>query len=372
VRTFGVEEELLLVSVRSGVPVAVAPAALVDAPTGGDVPPLSAEIQQEMLETQTWPRDNLTDLMTDIVAGRTLADALAQKHGARAAALAMSPLRVRPHVTDNPRYAAMLARFGSTARNTMVCGCHVHVSIESREEGVAVLDRIRTWLPLLLALSANSPFSAGADTGYASFRFASWHQWQSAGPTDVFGSVEAYDRFERMLVGTEVILDYGMLYLDARLSHKQPTLEVRVADVCLDARDTAVVAALVRALVDTAAADWRAGVPPVEMPSAGLRLASWQAALTGVNGRLPHPVHGSGVPAADAIEALTAHVDAALGRNGDREEVQAGVDRILTLGGGADRQREAFARRGRMRDVVFAAVEATHTFPSQDDGRVVA
>src|SRR4051794_20470573 len=98
-----------------------------------------------MLETQTCPRDNLTDLMFDIIAGRTLADELAQAHGARAAALAMSPLRVRPHVTDNPRYSAMLARFGSTAKNTMVCGCHVHVGIESREEGVAVLDRIRTW-----------------------------------------------------------------------------------------------------------------------------------------------------------------------------------------------------------------------------------
>ena len=366
------EEELLLVSVRSGVPVAVAPAALADAPVGPDVPPLSAEIQQEMLETQTWPRDNLADLMTDIIAGRTLADELARTHGARAAALAMSPLRFRPHVTDNPRYATMMARFGSTARNTMVCGCHVHVSIESREEGVAVVDRIRTWLPLLLALSANSPFSAGADTGYASFRFASWHQWQSAGPTDVFGSVEAYDRFERMLVDTEVILDYGMLYLDARLSHKQQTLEVRVADVCLDGRDTVVIAALVRALVDTAAVQWRAGIPPIDMPSAGLRLASWQAALTGVGGRLPHPVHGSGVAAAEAVEALLEHVDAALVANGDREEVQAGIDRILTTGGGAARQREAFATRGRMRDVVVTAVEATHTFPTQDDGRVVA
>ncbi len=366
------EEELLLVSSRSGVPVAVAPAALAEVPEGGDVAPLSAEIQQEMLETQTHPRDNLADLMSDLVAGRTLADELAQHHGARAVALAMSPLRVRPHVTEDPRYQAMIARFGATARNTMVCGCHVHVGIDSREEGVAVLDRIRTFLPVLLALTANSPFSAGADTGYASFRFASWHQWQSAGPTDVFGSVEAYERFERMLVGTEVILDYGMLYLDARLSHKQPTLEVRVADVCLDARDAVVLAALVRALVDSASAEWRAGVPPLEMPSAGLRLASWQAALTGVSGRLPHPVHGGGVPAAEAVGALLDHVDAALAASGDRAEVRAGVTRILATGGGAARQREAFAASGRLRDVVMDAVQATHTFAAEDDGRFVA
>ncbi|MFF1877230.1 glutamate--cysteine ligase [Leifsonia sp. NPDC058230] len=363
------EEELLLVDPVTGAPVPVAPQALAAAPDPGDGPAVDSEIQQEMMETQTRPHETAAGLLDDVLAGRELADSLAKPQGARAVALAMSPLAVSPHTTDKPRYTAMLERFGTTA-GTMVCGCHVHVGIESREEGVAVLDRIRIWLPVLLGLSANSPFAHGVDTGYASFRYVAWHQWQSAGPTDVFGSVEAYDAFENMLVDTGVILDHGMLYLDARLSRKQPTVEVRIADVCLDARDTVVLAAVVRALVDTAAEEWRAGVAPVAVPSAALRLASWQAALTGAGGRLPHPVHGRAGDAQQAVEALLAHVDRALAANGDGERVRRGIARILDTGGGAGVQRASFARNERLSDVIADAIAATHADRDPADGLV--
>ncbi|MDR6973073.1 glutamate--cysteine ligase [Leifsonia shinshuensis] len=369
-RTFGVEEELLLVDAR-GTASPVAPLVLADAPPVIDGPSVSAEIQQEMIETQTRPQLLTSELLLDIIAGRELADGLAQRHGARAIAVAMSPMRLRPHVTEDPRYATMIERYGLTARGTLVCGSHVHVGIESREEGVAVLDRIRTWLPTLLALSANSPFFGSADTGHASYRFVAWHQWQSAGPTDVFGSVEAYDRFERFLVDTGVILDTGMLYLDARVSRKHPTVEIRVADVCLDARDAAVIAAIVRALVDTAVTEWHAGVEPAAVPSAALRLAEWQAALTGVAGSLPHPVTWREASAVDAVQALVNHTAAALAANGDLAFVQRGIARIHATGGGAGRQRAAFERRGRIRDVVAHAVVATHE-QSEDDDLVVA
>lgn len=364
------EEELLLVDER-GVATPVAPFALADAPAGSE-DRLGAEIQQEMIETQTRPQLGADELFADIVEGRTLADALARRHGARAVAVAMSPLPLRPHATPDPRYDQMMARYGLTAKGTLVCGCHVHVAIHSREEGVAVLDRIRTWLPTLLALSANSPFVGGVDTGHASYRFVAWHQWQSAGPTDVFGSVEAYDSFERLLVETGVILDKAMLYLDARVSHKQPTVEVRVADVCLDARDTVVLAALVRALVDTAVDEWRSGVAPLPIPSAALRLAEWQAALTGVGGMLPHPVSGREGTAVAAIDALLMHTSAALQANGDLALVRRGVVRILRNGGGAGRQRAALQRRGRMADVVTEAIALTHVAGEEGDDRFVA
>ncbi len=363
------EEELLLVDER-GLAAPVAPAMLGDAPPVVDGPRVDSEIQQEMIETQTRPLLTTGDLFADIVAGRELADGLARPHGARAAAVAMSPMRLRPHATDDPRYALMMQRYGLTATNTLVCGCHVHVVISSREEGVAILDRIRNWLPVLLALSANSPFSGGVDTGHSSYRFVAWHQWQSAGPNDVFGSVEAYDRFERQLVETGVILDKGMLYLDARLSLKQPTVEVRVTDVPLDARDTVVLAAIARALVDTAVAEWHSGAPVCVLPSAVLRLAEWQAALTGVSGRLPHPVTGREGTAGQAVAALLEHARPALQRNGDFDFVRRGLERIMATGGGAGRQRAAFARRGRMRDVVGAAVEATHEQATADDDLV--
>ena len=132
-------------------------------------------------------------------------------------------------------------------------GCHVHVSISSPDEGVAVLDRIRPWLPVLLALSANSPFWQGRDSAYASFRYQAWTRWPSAGPTDAFGTVEVYRQTVQQMVRTGTLLDTGMVYFDARLSDHYPTIEIRISDVCLYADDAALIAALARALVETEA-----------------------------------------------------------------------------------------------------------------------
>ncbi|KHK96636.1 hypothetical protein LK09_15075 [Microbacterium mangrovi] len=356
----GVEEELLLIDDGTGIPVPVAPRLLASAPDHDLGSRVAAEFQQEMVEVQTLPRHSAHELLRDVIEGRAAVDALASRFKARAVALAISPLPITPHPTRNPRYDEMIERYGQVGRTTLVCGLHVHVSIESREEGVAVLDRIRTWLPTLLALSANSPFANGFDTGFASYRFNAWHQWQSAGPSEVFGSADAYDAFERELLATDVIMDAGMLYLDARLSHRNPTVEVRVADVCLDARDTVLIAALVRALADTASAEWRAGIPPAAFSAAAIRLAEWQAALTGVGGRLPKP-DGSGSAAAYVVvETLLRHVEAALAANGDLASVEAGLRRVLVDGGGARQQRSAYARRASLTDVMFRSVDVTH------------
>jgi glutamate---cysteine ligase / carboxylate-amine ligase len=149
----------------------------------------------------------------------------------------------------------MAERFGPTAQEVLTCGCHVHVSVESEEEGIAAVDRIRVWLPVILAISANSPFYDGRDTGYASYRSQLWMRWPSAGPTDAFGTPEAYHELVRSMVESGVLLDDGMIYFDARLSQRYPTVEIRVADVCVDLEDTLVIAALCRALVETAAAE---------------------------------------------------------------------------------------------------------------------
>ncbi len=170
----------------------------------------------------------------------------------------------------------MAEHYGLTAQEQLTCGCHVHVSVESDEEGVAVLDRMRVWLPVLLALSANSPFWQGKDTRYGSYRSQVWGRWPSAGPVEIHGSAEAYHARVRSLVATGALRDEGMIYFDARLSHRYPTVEVRVADVCLDPADTVLLATLVRGLVETSAREWREGRPVPDTsakPAAGRLLA---------------------------------------------------------------------------------------------------
>jgi carboxylate-amine ligase len=253
----------------------------------------------------------------------------------------------------------MADRYGLTAREHLICGCHVHVCVDGDEEGVGVIDRIRVWLPTLLAISANSPFWRGEDTGYASYRSQMLARWPSWGPPEVFGSAAAYHRRVREMVLSSVILDEGMVYFDARLSEHYPTVEVRAADVCFTVEEAVVIGALCRALVETAAREWQRGLPPPEVPTQLLRLASWQAGREGIEGRLVDWRSGRPRPCWDVIGSLLAHVGSALEEAGDLSTVLEGLERLRTEGNGAVRQRAMLERTGQLIDVVAESVRVT-------------
>ena len=197
---------------------------------------LEFEVKREQIEVVSPPLFTLDELAATIIEGRRAADRAARRVGARAVALATATVRCEPHAVPTPRYDRMRERFGLTLDEQLTCGFHVHVGIESVDEGVAVLDRIRPWLPVLLALSANSPFWQGEDTHFASYRYQAWGRWPTAGPYDRFGSAEGYAAAVEAILDTEVSLDAGMIYFDARLSAHAPTVEVRIADVCFRPR----------------------------------------------------------------------------------------------------------------------------------------
>ncbi|MFI2779696.1 glutamate--cysteine ligase [Streptomyces sp. ALB3] len=352
-RTVGVEEELLLVDAESGDPRALSTAvlALAERRAEGDSA-FESELHDQQLEFATEPRARMADLAEEIHRWRAEAAHSAAEAGAAVAALATSPMPVSPAIGEGERYRWLAERFGMTAQEQLTCGCHVHVSVDSDEEGVAVLDRIRPWLPVLLALSANSPFWQAQDTSYNSYRSRVWGRWPSAGPMELFGSADRYHELVRALVGTGVLRDEGMIYFDARLSHRYPTVEIRVADVCLDPADTVLLATLVRGLVETAARAWRAGDPPDPVPASVLRMAGWQAACSGMEGPLLHPATMRPEPAADVAEALLAHVRDALEDSGDLASADKGLRDVLTRGTGARAQRELLAASDSLRTVV--------------------
>jgi carboxylate-amine ligase len=161
------------------------------------------------------------------------------------------------------------------------------------------------------------------------------------------------------VLATGTALDTGMVYFDARLSATWPTVEVRVADVVLRAEDAVTHAGLVRALVETAARDWRAGHPVPQVRSELLRLASWRAGRSGLTGDLVHPRTGRPAPAADVVTALLDAVRPALADAGDEQRVADGVSAILRRGTGAELQRRVHARTGDLGAVVRAAVAIT-------------
>lgn len=161
------------------------------------------------------------------------------------------------------------------------------------------------------------------------------------------------------MVGTGVLRDEGMIYFDARLSHRYPTVEVRVADVCLDAGSTVLLAVLVRGLVETAARQWQAGEPLAEPGQPLLRLATWQAARYGLEGRLLHPLTMRPAPAETVVRALFDHVRDALDDHGDTKPAQEALARLLRDGNGAAVQRAILERTGSLRDVVTECVSLT-------------
>jgi len=347
-RSMGVEEELFLVNAATGEPTNAAAEVIRAATVRQEANPspadesggsLGPEVQKSQIETDTPPLSRLDELEEALRAWRERARASALEVGARALASGTPPLKGASGAVRNPRFDAMAQRYGRTMAEQQVSGCHVHVDIEGPEEGVAVLDRIRTWLPLLLAVSANSPWWHGADTAYESYRSQVMTRWPSCGPTPVFGSVEAYRAHIDAMLATEVLLDEAMVYSDARLSAAHPTVELRTADVCLDVRDAVLVAALSRALVETAAREWTDGRPPAGTPVPILRLATWKAGRYGLTGDLVDPVSGTARPAADVMGVLLEHVDDALRDAGDLDHVKTGVERLLGEGTGSQVQR---------------------------------
>ncbi|GAA3610433.1 glutamate--cysteine ligase [Kineosporia mesophila] len=346
-RTVGVEEEFLLVD-GNGVP---SPAAR--RVTAGAHEGIEHELQQEQAETGSLPRTELAQLAEDLQIRRRGLGRLAADHGVQVAGLGTSPMNAEPTLYPDERYRRMVTDYRTTAAEVLTCGCHVHVGIGSPHEGIAVINGIQPWLSVLLALSANSPFWHGTDTGYASYRRQVQDRWPISGPTGEFHDPDEYQALVDSLIRSGVILDVGMVYFDARLSARYPTVEIRVADVGTEPDSAVALAALCRSLVDSAASDspWPSARPEV------LRGAAWRASRFGLTGDLVDPLTGQPMPAPTRVQQLVDRVRPALIRNGDLDRVETALHQVLERGTGAERQREAYARRESLSDVVLDAVE---------------
>lgn len=350
-RAIGVEEEFVLVDPRTRRVTSRASSAEAANDSGEEV---ALELFRHQVESSTPPLRDAADLGQALRRGRRAMGEAAAAVGARAVAAASPPLASEQEFTRSPRYLRFEEGFGQIAREGHVCGMHVHVDVHDDEEGVRVIDGIRPWLPLLTAISANSPYWQGADTGYASWRSRVWGRWPAAGAREAFGDVATYREVSERTIAWGGALDPAMLYFDARLSASYPTVEIRVADVCLELDDAVLVAVLARALVDRAAngtADpWRSDL---------LEVAAWRAARHGLSADLVHPVRRELASPREVFAALLEHVGPQLAATGDRSLVEDGFDRVLTRGTGAVRQRRTFEETHDLVAVVDDLADAT-------------
>ncbi|MFC5801967.1 carboxylate-amine ligase [Streptomyces formicae] len=264
----------------------------------------------------------------------------------------MPPARPIP-VSDTPRYQRMAARCGAIVDGVggTTCGCHVHIGTLDRTCALALAGRLRPWLPALQALAANSPFHAGRDSGFASWRSVEADRRPTAGPPPLLDRA-GYETTADALVASGVLLDRRMIYWYARPSEHVPTLEVRIADVNADLDSTVLIAALVRGLCAVLLSEIGEGRPPPQVPIGRLRAAHRHAARFGATGHGIDPLTGQVVPIRLLIERLLGRAAPGLASVGDLAAAERLLTRHLILGTGADRRRAHYRRTGSLQHIV--------------------
>ncbi|TDC44176.1 glutamate--cysteine ligase [Micromonospora sp. KC213] len=342
--TLGVEEEFLLLHPVTGESLPAADRVRAALSTAAREQSRQ-EFRHSMVEMVTPVCADLGELRAHLLELRGRAADAARAVGARLVAVGATPVHERHRsVPDEPRYHAMSRRFGPVAHDPAVCGCHVHVGVPDRELAVQICNYLRPWLPVVQAITANSPLHDGHDTGHASWRSMQLERWPSIGPTPHFESATDYDATVGELIKAGILLDAAMVYWYARPSAAYPTVEVRVGDVCPTVDDTVLVAGLVRALVATLADDVRAGVPARRIRDCLVSAAHWRAAHDGLAGDLIDLRSGRARPAWDLVDELLATVAPALDRHGDLDRVRDQLTRLRRDGNGAQRQRRVLSR----------------------------
>ena len=356
--TLGVEEELHLVDPHTSRLVPRAPRLLARLPAES----FGAELQRTTVETNTAVHTTLDGLRTDIVGLRRRLLKEADQEGLVVAAVGTPPASNAEdfELTSTGRFGRMQRDYRLLIDEQLICGLQVHVGVPNRDAAIDVVQRISADLPLLLALSASSPFWNGADTGYSSIRTIIWQRWPTAGSTGPLKDAAEYDDLLADLIASGVIADAKMAYFDVRPSAHAPTVELRVCDATPLVDDAILIAGLFRGLVAAAlqAGDAKEPYRPIAAPMA--RAATWRAARSGLTGDLlDHADHAQPIPAADAIRGLLDRVRPQLTALGDFDRVSDLLETTLARGNSADRQRAAMAERGRLSDVVDQVVAET-------------
>ena len=350
---FGVEEEFLLVDPETRTVAAKAAAVLDRAkPALGDR--VSGEITKFQVETKSLPCKNDSELLGQLTVAREKLAIAADEEGLRIVASGTPVLGafVPPPIVEGARPDRGNATFRGLHDEQSICAVHIHVEMPDRERAVLVSNHLRPYLPALIALTANSPYWAERDTGYASWRTLAWTRWPVAGPPPYFTSAAHYDELVAIMTAGGALVDEGTIFWDIRPSAHAPTLEVRVADVPMTPAESVLAAVLVRALAVTAVAAVDRGDPGPVVPAELLRLAYWRAARDGMDGCGIDMRTGRQIPAAELASRLLRAARPVLADRGELDLVAGGLRSLIRDGTGSSRQRAAAARRGKLTDVV--------------------
>jgi carboxylate-amine ligase len=326
---------------------------------------LRPELHRSVIEIGSKVCADIREAREEVARTRAVLCRLAREEGLRVVSAGTHPFTHWSDVETNvsERYAKILDDLQVVARANVIFGLHVHVGLEDPETLIHVFNMARYFVPHILALSVNSPFWCGKETGWRSYRTKVFEKFPRTGIPDSFASFGEYQDMLRDLIRTNSIDNGKMIWWDIRPHWKFPTLEFRCPDAQMRLEETIALVALCQALV---AKLWL-----LHKRNLSFRLHrrslimenKWRAARWGVQGQLIDLGKMCEMPAPQLMEELIEFVDEVVDELGCREEV-AYVREIVRGGTGADRQLEVFRRTGDLKLVVdYIAAETERGLP---------
>jgi carboxylate-amine ligase len=365
--TVGVEEELMIVDASSLDLVSAIDSIL------GEEPPSSGKIQPELLESvleiATEPCGSVAEVGAELVALRGLARGRAHARGLEIGAAGTHPFArwEDQRVVRDDRYRGVVRYLGFVARQELVFGMHVHVGLADPEEAIGVANGLRLYVPLLIALSANSPLWRGELTGLMSSRVPIFRAFPRVGLPPRFDGWSDFERRVEAMSAAGMIDDYTFLWYDVRPHPNLGTVEVRAMDSQTRIEHTAALAALVVSLVRMLAGEFAEGLEAPDPPWELLDENRWLAARHGLDADLYDFAAGRLRPAREMtgqlLELVQPHAEAL----GCAAQL-AGIGDLLRNGNGAARQRMVFEANHDVRELTAEIVASAAVDPWAGDG----
>ncbi|MBV9611983.1 MAG: carboxylate-amine ligase [Acidobacteriaceae bacterium] len=328
---------------------------------------VKAEMHQSVVEVGTGVCQDIKEASKELKCLRQEIVNLAQQNGLRLAAAATHPFADwrNQDIYPDERYYTIVQDLKMVARANLIFGLHVHIGVEDREAAIQLMNAARYFLPHILALSTNSPFWLGMDTGLKSYRCKVFDKFPRTNIPDYFPSWGEYDRFVSLLVKTNCIDNAKKIWWDIRPHPNFPTLEFRICDVPMRADETIAIAALIQATI--------AKLYKLYEANQGFRLYrralimenKWRAVRYGLDGKLIDFGKQEEVPLRDLIYEYLSFVDDVVDELGSREEIGY-IHQILKHGTGADRQLRVFQETGDLRKVMDYIVYETQAELSRE------
>ncbi|MCS6916792.1 MAG: carboxylate-amine ligase [Chitinophagales bacterium] len=321
---------------------------------------VKAEMHQAVVEIGTQVCRDVKEAREEVRKLRSIICDIARKQGCLIGASGTHPFSRWQDalITDHPRYHEIVNEMQDAARSNLIFGLHVHIGIDSRETGVQILNAVRYLLPHIFALSTNSPFWLGRNTGYKSYRTKVFDKFPRTGIPERFGSASEFDEFVNLLIKTGCIDNGKKIWWDLRIHPTYPTVEFRICDVPMRIDETIALAAIMQAVVAKQYKLMQQNLSFRLYKRALINENKWRAARYGIEGKLIDFGKQMEVPFPELLEELIAFVDDVVDELNCREEV-AYLRQIVRNGTGADRQLRIWEQTGDLKKVVDYIAEET-------------